>query len=167
MLTDFVRNYFLPVEPRRVVSVVPWRPVVWNQGNGRKFRPEARGRQGERAFVRPAPSSQSHCRTHRGQWTLIPLRCPSARTEGSVTSETGRRQRLAQGTPGVSATLCPQILPRKGNERQNSRKSARGKPEGQPGSSPRASGVPWRVPALGHRPRGPGTQAVCDPARQR
>lgn len=164
MRTDFVRNYLLPVEPLRAVSVVPWRPVVWNQGNGRKFRPEARGQQGERAFVRPAPSSQSHCRTHRGgQWTLIPLRCPSARTEGSVTSETGRRQRLAQGTLGV---VSPNPPKERNRETEQQTKCTR-KTRGTARLISQASGAPRRVPALGHRPRGPGTQAVCDPAGQR
>lgn len=74
-------------------------------GKRRESRPEARGQRGERAFVWPKPSSQSRCRTHRGgQWTLIPLLCSAARTEGPATSETGEKTASCTGDPrGIGA----------------------------------------------------------------
>lgn len=138
-------------------------------GKRRKFRPEARGQRGERAFVWPEPSSQSRCRTHRGgQWTLIPLLCSAARTEGPATSETGRRRRLAQGTPGASArSPSPPEERRRETERQKSSRGTRG----TAGLVSTGIRVLWCVPALGTRPRGgwgreprvtpPGSAELC------
>lgn len=134
-------------------------------GKRRKSRPEARGQRGERAFVWPEPSSQSRCRTHRGgQWTLIPLLCSAARTEGPATSETGEDGVLHRGPQGHRHV--PQVLPRKGDGRQNGRK-AHEEPEGRPGWSPQASGCCGVSPPWAPAPGRLGTRAACDPAGQR
>lgn len=135
-------------------------------GKRRESRPEARGQRGERAFVWPEPSSQSRCRTHRGgQWTLIPLLCSAARTEGPATSETGEKTASCTGDPrGIGA--FPKSSRGKETGDRMAEKLTRNQRDGRAGLHRHQGAV--ACPRPGPPPPGRlGTRAACDPAGQR